>query len=181
MPFITRYFDSLVEPLFKTDTEGREIYFPAGVFSKGRVVTDAAEGVALRRKVRGAYIVLFLGVLPLSLGLLPWLRVSTWVAAIVMGAVVGLAMNAYFYALARHLPASDERMNMGEAYRSQAQKLGRGWLLALAISMAVLAMASVAAALLDDTFGLVEGIAAAAFFSALTAVFVYQLRSLKSV
>lgn len=178
MSFITRYFDGLIEPLFKTDDMGRRLFFPAGVLSKGRVILDEDRVMDLKRKVRMAYMVFFLVFIPLLAGLTPWLGSSAWVPAILIGLAAGLAMNAYLFSLARGLPKTSERMNVGEAYRAQAVKLGRGWLLTLAISTGVLAVGSLMLAFLDPKTGMLAGLSGAVFFVALAAVFVYQLRSL---
>jgi hypothetical protein len=102
----------------------------------------------------------------------------SWLAVFATSLVAGLAMNVYLFAIARKLPKTTERMSLGEAYKAQAKSLGRGWLKFFAASMGLLAVGSLLAIVFEPRLGLWGGLACAAFFVALTAVFIYQLRSL---
>ena len=178
MTAFTRYFDSLVAPMFKTDDMGRQLFFPAGAWSKGRLLPDKATADAVRLKVRRVYIGFFLLALPvLVIGYLA-LGQPSWLALVAMSLVAGLGMNAYLFAIARKLPKTAERMSLGEAYKTQAKSLGRGWLMFFAVSMGLLAIGSLLAIVFEPRLGLWGGLACAAFFVALSVVFVYQLRSL---
>ncbi len=178
MTAITRYFDSLIAPMFKTDDMGRRLFFPAGVWSYGRVLPDKATADAIKLKVRRAYLGFFLLALPaLVVGILVAGQPS-WLAIVGLSFISGLAMNAYLFAIARKLPKTSERMSLGEAYKSQARSLGRGWLMFFAVSMGLLTIGSLLAIAVEPRLGLWGGLASAAFFFALTAVFIYQLRSL---
>lgn len=45
---INRYFDNLVEPSFQRDEHGRELFFPMGFGSRGRIVPDASTSMRMR-------------------------------------------------------------------------------------------------------------------------------------
>lgn len=178
MTAFTRYFDSLVAPMFKTDDMGRRLFFPAGVWSYGRVLPDKAAADAMKLKVRRIYLAFFLVALPALVVVFLVLGQPSWLALVAMSLVAGFGMNAYLFAIARKLPKTAERMSLGDAYKAQAKSLGRGWLMFFAVSMGLLAVGSLLAALFGPRLGLVGGLAGAALFGALLAVFVYQLRSL---
>jgi len=178
MNAFTRYFDSLIAPMFKTDDMGRRLFFPAGAFCYGRVLPDKAAADAIRLKVRRMYIGFLLLALPALVGVLSVAGQPSWLTIVAISLAAGLAMNAYLFAIARKLPKTTERMSLGEAYKAQAKTLGRGWLIFFAVSMALLAVGSLLAAVFEPRLGLLGGLASAAFFVALTAVFIYQLRSL---
>lgn len=178
MNAITRYFDSLVAPMFKTDDMGRQLFFPAGIWSKGRVLPDKATADAIRLKVRRVYFGFFLLALPLLVVVFLAMGRPSWLTIFATPLLAGLGMNAYLFAIARKLPKTTERMSLGEAYRTQAKSLGRGWLKFLAVSMGLLVVGSLLSAIFDPGLGLVGGLAGAAFFATLMALFIYQLRSL---
>ena len=125
MQWLTRYFDSLIAPLFKTDDLGRSLYFPAGVWSKGRLLADTVAADRIRMKIRRAYMAFFIGVIPPLAIASPWLTGPRWALIIAVSVIAGLALNAYFFLLARGLPVTDDTLTLGEAYRNQASARAR--------------------------------------------------------
>lgn len=147
MKVLDRYIDGLVAPFFKTDEMGQHYYFPLGVWSKGRLLPDKATADVLRQKMRKVYgrgviamIVAFTVINGLPNGIYWTIGLATVVAA---------GMSAYLLQLAAPYPRTDIDLTLREAYAAEAQSLGRGWLIALIVSSAALAIISALAAVLD--------------------------------
>lgn len=179
MSFISRYFDSLTEPMFKADAEGRPLFFPLGIWARGRVLPDEAAAAALRAKVRRAYMLFFLVLIPVVAGGAPVFKLgSVWPGAM-MGLVAGVGLQAYILSLTRGLPRSDEQLTLREAQRTQARLLGRGWLRALLGISLVLMLSGLAAMVLDPAHALWTGLFCTSFFGLLAVVFWRQMRMLR--
>ena len=179
MQWLTRYFDSLIAPLFKTDDLGRSLYFPAGVWSKGRLLADTVAADRIRMKIRRAYMAFFIGVIPPLAIASPWLTGPRWALIIAVSVIAGLALNAYFFLLARGLPVTDDTLTLGEAYRNQASALGRGWVMTLAIGTGLLAFGSMLCAIFAAGNDRWFGLGGAVLFGAMLTLLLYQLRQLR--
>lgn len=177
MNAISRYFDSLTAPMFKTDEAGRHLFFPAGIWSKGRIVGDAAASERLKARIRKAYMLLFLVAIPLTVIVaLSVPGASGWPFYIGVGAVVGIIFNIVVFSLARGMEKTDARMTMKDAYSAQAKALGTGWLKALAIGSGILAAGGGAMAVFATGTERRDGLIALVLFSACLVLFVMQLR-----
>lgn len=182
MSAISRYFDSLVAPLFKKDDQGRTLFFPAGIWSKGRIIPDEATGERLRKGIRRGYMVLFGLLIPLfAIGNAFLSRGSNgWMYPIIGGLLIGLAFQAYTFTLARGLPVSDNRLSYKEAVTSQSRALGAGWLKALAIGSALFVLGSLAMTILGSGSDRLVGLAGMALFGGCLALFTWQMKMAKS-
>jgi hypothetical protein len=118
MKVVGYYLDALTAQFFKTDAQGREYFFPLGIWSRGRLLPDPATAQALRRKVRrlyGAVVLAAIGVVVLVQAVAP--EALVW--AVAVAGASGLGLSAYLLHLARPFPKSDVRLTYGEAMRYQ--------------------------------------------------------------
>lgn len=166
------YFDSFAEVCFKRDAQGRAIYYPAGIWSKGRIVPDAATETAIKTRLKRAYMVM-LPVAIIAGAVLFRLSLPLFVGVTVC---LMIAFHLYVRSLGAGLPLSEERLTLREAQASQARTLGRGWLIALVIISAIFVAAGAALAILDPARSLWTGLGSAAFFGACLVMFLMQLK-----
>ena len=168
------YFDGMVETCFKRDAQGRAIYFPGGIFSKGRIVPDENRVMELKARLNRAYVIM----LPLTivLGAVAYSK-SLPIFLILMG-LLTLGFNFYLRSLASGFEISNEKLGLVKAYANQARALGRGWLIALTVMCAVVVVFGLITAILEPGMLLWTGLSSAALFGALAGLFLFQLRSL---
>ena len=180
MRIISRYLDSLVDPLFATDEGGNRIFYPGGVLARGRVLPNAEYADGLRRRVKTLNAVVFAILIP-ALTALGALRVGwrTWAMATVAGLFIGLLQQMYYRYLVRGLPVAATRLTFATAWRSQASALGRGWLRALFAVSIMFVAAGLAISIFDQRMLLV-GTALVVMFGLCAIVFWRQLRMLGS-
>jgi hypothetical protein len=110
MTYVNCYFDTLVEPMFQRDEQGREIFFPFGIGSRGRVVPDAATARSLRQRLRHGWMAFFFGWIPfISVFSVVIPNIWAFIAVLLMS----MAMVWTFTAnVARGLERSQRRMTI---------------------------------------------------------------------
>jgi hypothetical protein len=136
------YLDSFADPLFKTDADGRTVFFPSGKLGRGRIVPDAATALRLRNAVKyGMPVMILLAVVAVTGLSLP--------IGLAVAVAIGILFQVYMQFQVRGLAYSDARLTFGEVRQRQADALGFGWLVALAVGSAVLALSSLAMAILS--------------------------------
>lgn len=127
------YFDGLTDAAFKTDTEGRQVFYPWGVLGKGYVMRDADHYQSLREKIKLMYMV--------SLPLVIFNQVVFgFVANLIF---VPIYFVWYLVMLKRWtsgLDISGEKMTMAEARRNSAKSHNRGTLVFFVVVSAVFVM-----------------------------------------
>lgn len=128
---VSRYFDLFSEPLFTMHANGRERMFPFGVYSRGRIVPDAARGQKLRSQVKWTYAGLFLGIGVLSAPLGLWLGIG--LGTLLEIAILLPLMFWRLHAISSDLELTDERLTLAAARQNQANKFGRPLLIALSV------------------------------------------------
>ncbi|MGE0204777.1 MAG: hypothetical protein AB7E70_07805 [Hyphomicrobiaceae bacterium] len=201
--FMSRYMEGIIEPLFKTDALGRTVFYPFGVFGRGRIVPDAAAAEGLRGRLRRFQWVLVIGVpavwIAAIIGLVWWISMrpdhsadaalrDTMVVmglfdtllglvALITGLILfGMFLNLWMCWPALGLPRSDERLRFRDVWQAQAVRLGRGWLVAL-LAISLLNAARIAHDLMSSNappYWL--GGFSLVFWLALTVIFAMQLR-----
>lgn len=124
------YFDGLTDAAFKTDAEGRQVFYPWGVMGKGYVTRDVAHYQKLRQNIKWMYMV----VLPVI---------------ILNQAIFGMKANLVFLPLyfvwylvmlkrwTSGLDVSSEKMTVAEARRNSAKSHNRGTLIFFVIVSAI--------------------------------------------
>jgi hypothetical protein len=120
------YFDGLTDGAFKTDAQGRHVFYPWGVMGKGYVMRDADNHQSMRRKIKWMYIV----TLPLII-----INQSVWG---VKANLVFLPLYLIWYVLmlkrwTAGLEVSGEKITVAEARRNSAKSHNRGTLIFLFI------------------------------------------------
>lgn len=193
--YISRYFDLLVDPMFQRDEAGRELFFPSGLGSRGRVILDAAKSESIRSSLRRSYMVYFTLLLVLLLSLpfaLEGLPLSTlksltgvvqsvWTLILPIMLVVVLQM-AFTRHLARGLEISGRKMNLSNQATSVASKYSDSYIrLMIGVSIVLTVLCGLMA-LSPHTLGLSAGLprwfgpaiggGGVTFFAAITALWI---------
>jgi hypothetical protein len=108
-----RYFNALTDAYFKTDKDGRTVFFPWGFLGRGYTLASDEETQRLRRQIKSYIIVSMVLVVAVMvpLGLLSGLAV---------GVPFVLFYLVWMFYLLRRLQRSDERMSMKEGLQAQA-------------------------------------------------------------
>jgi hypothetical protein len=147
---IDAYFDNLVEPSFQRDEQGREVFFPMGLGTRGRIVPDAATGLRLRTSMK-QFLKWFFGVLVGLLLLLTFTvdfipvsalkTILSW-GGVILVAAVGLAFMITLGVtrrLASGLEVSARRMSVSNQTTSVAEKYSERWVYSMIGSSIALA------------------------------------------
>lgn len=113
------YLKAVTEAPFKTTASGQRVFFPFGVFARGRVLPDEQAGRAILRVIKCHYGAAWVVIPLLIFCRLDWLSIC--------GIVAGMSGLYYMtiYAKVRALPFADERLGWGEVYRQMARNMGR--------------------------------------------------------
>lgn len=116
MTYVNMYFEQLIEPMFQRDEQGRELFFPMGIGSRGRIVPDAATGDRVRRSMRWFWLALLLIWIPLAVAFVNHVQ-SLW--ALTGEVAVSIAALWVFTAvIARGLEVSSRRMTPSNQFTS---------------------------------------------------------------
>jgi hypothetical protein len=113
---IRKFTDQALAGSFKTTADGRRLFYPWGIFSRGYVI-DAGE----QERLANQFALFAAGLVVLLIIGLPLWGLSGDLVVVVF-ACGGYA--AYTRSLASRLTPSDEPYSATDAYRSVAQKLG---------------------------------------------------------
>src|SRR5262245_2972311 len=125
------YFDGLTNASFRKDAQGRDLFYPHGVFGKGRIIPDAQTAARLRASMKRFYIVLFVAFLPLIV-IANVMHLPILYLVIFALAVMALSV-AHMLKLAQGLPYSDERLTYRESLQNSARGHNKAILILLAI------------------------------------------------
>lgn len=164
------YFDGLTDAIFKKDKDGNAVFYPWGIFGKGRVLADPAKADQLRSFVRNYYLL----TLP-TLIVLGILRSMPWLVG------VGLLLILWFLIRSRALlagtPYSDERLTLKEGYKNSAASHNRLTLWVLFISSILFVLVGILLALKAHTLvHALFGLGTTVFFGACGAAIGYMLK-----
>lgn len=108
-----RYFDALTDAHFKTDKDGRTVFFPWGMLGHGYALASPEEAQKLRRQIKSYVIV---SVVLIVVVLLP----LGWLAGLAVGTPLILFYLVWMFSLLRRLQRSDVRMSVTEGLQAQA-------------------------------------------------------------
>jgi hypothetical protein len=164
------YFDGLTDAAFKTDAEGRVLFFPWGVLGRGYVLPDQDAHQRLRGQMRTLYIV----GMPLMILLVVIGQPMILASLLPVMLVAQLAMVRVW---TRGLEPASESMTMGEAYRNSANSHGAPTLWVLLVCSVLLTFGAVFIVVAGEV--LAGGVATAFFLSA-SGLFAYMIGSRKS-
>jgi hypothetical protein len=115
------YFDGLTDAAFKKDRSGNTVYYPWGVFGRGRILPD--EKVAeVRLFLRRYYQAIFLGIVPMAV--VVQIKSVAPVVKLALPLALGVGFVIWFLIKVRFLMAgtefSDESLSFRESYRNSA-------------------------------------------------------------
>ena len=169
------YFDGLANSAFKKDAEGRDLFYPNGIFGKGRVLPDAETAAMLRAKLVNFYKLMMLGGIPLMVVLV---NIPGGIpVVIVVGVAIGIGSWIYFRRLTRPFPTTDERMTYAEANRSAARGHSYVGLIVLSVIGFLFVVAGVFLILVGDSEAQWIGIGSVVFFGACLFAFLKMIAS----
>jgi hypothetical protein len=138
------YFKGIAAGSFRTDSHGHTVFFPYGVFARGRVLVDSAHEQRVRAFVTRYNAVGIVG----SIGIVLLRR---WILLVAFVPIVA----AWYYFGARSLigncPYSDERLTIKESYANSASAHNAPTLWLLLISSALFVVASAYVTMRHDT------------------------------
>ncbi len=138
MTYVNCYFDQLVEPMFQRDEQGREVFFPFGIGTRGRVVPDAATARSMRQRLRHGWMAFFFGWIPF-ISVFSVTIPNIWAFMAVLLLSVAL-MWLFTGQVARGLARSQRRMTIANQSASvMASYSLRKMLLMLALSVGLTA------------------------------------------
>jgi hypothetical protein len=108
------YFEGLTNGSFKTDSEGNTVFYPWGVFGKGRILPDEPT----EKKVRGFVSLYYKVSLPSIIGAGV---IIGWAWAFVLVPILA----GWFYfgskSLVKEFPYSEEKLTLKEGYKNSAK------------------------------------------------------------
>jgi hypothetical protein len=135
-----RYFTYLAEQSFKTDAEGRRVFYLGGPFSRPFVVSDPTVESRLFRKLTWHYRIFLSALIVGQAFLLPQIIRQPPRFFLFLGATVALqwlVLQLVFFADLRTLPRAPARLSLRTFYAATAQRHSvRGLLLGLIGSLA---------------------------------------------
>ena len=120
-----------IEPMFQSDGQGRELFFPFGFGSRGRVVPSAAIGASLRGKLRWMWLAFFAIMFVASAAMLSSLSNIWGVLAFI--AVLTALIFLFTCAIGNGLAVTEQRMNLSNNTKSMIEKNSLGRLVKLSV------------------------------------------------
>lgn len=167
---VINYFESLARGNFKHDAAGRTVFFPLGVFGKGRILPDAATEQRLRDRLATQYQLAI--VVAIALGVLHNLLLMLVVG---LGVVAWMSLRSLLLVAA--YPPSDLRLSWKERYASppSSGSVGTQWFL-LVCCVALVAGGLLLLVVGDTLDERVGGIAVIVLFGAAGVARAYGLR-----
>jgi hypothetical protein len=129
------YFDGLTNASFRKDSQGRDVFYPYGIYGRGRIIRDAEAAARLRASIKRFYILL-MALLPPLIVIVRLAHVSLVYLALLV--LAGTAISAgYVRRLTRGLPYSEERLTYRESLQNSLRGHSKLGLVLLAIVSAV--------------------------------------------
>ncbi len=152
MSFHSNIMDSLVASSFKQDATGATIFYPLGIWGRGRVLPNAEVAGRLRKTLRTTNLIIFSTAMLLAAVVATSFHRMTWGGLLLIVAltlVSGLVVNSWLFSLVRGYPTTDEPLTLREGSRAQAKAMGRNGVLVSLLCSVMFAAASMIIALAD--------------------------------
>lgn len=118
------YFDGLTDAAFKTDEQGRKVFYPWGVLGKGYVTRDEDHYQNLRSKIKWGYIISLPAII---IGQVAY----GWQLAVLFAVVYTVWYLVMLKLWLSGLEISNEKITVAEARRNSARSHSRGMLIFL--------------------------------------------------
>ncbi|UKJ77206.1 hypothetical protein [Azospirillum brasilense] len=168
------FFDSFADSYFKTGVTGQRIYYPFGIFGRGRILSEEAEERRLRTIIKFAFIasVAMYAVLFSA-------RLSFWVKMPALCGVV-VAQYASHYMPVRTHRVSKERMSLVESWLISARGIGKRtlWVLFVLSVLMTLVCAFVTFVGKGGIWDRLTMLLGVAFFGACSLVHLWMIRQI---
>jgi hypothetical protein len=126
MTYVNRYLELLTDPMFQRDEQGRELYFPAGFGSRGRIVPNSASSERIHLALRRGWLFMFLVLIPLMTAATLLARFASassyaplWAFIVLIAITIGLQL-AFTFNLGRGLVVTGRRMTLKNQSKSIA-------------------------------------------------------------
>jgi len=162
------YFDGLTDGAFKTNPEGKLLFYPWGVLGKGYALPGVDKKEEIRRFVKSFYVVSMplIFITGLTVG---WIYSSIWMPPLVFW--YWLRMKR----LLEGVTTTTEKLKVAEAYKSSARShnIGTLWFLEACSVLFVLAGLFI---LFKSTQNWFVGLASVIFFGACSLAIGYMIR-----
>ncbi|WP_129557242.1 hypothetical protein [Azospirillum baldaniorum] len=166
------FFDNFADPYFKTGVTGQRIYYPFGIFGRGRILEEEAEERRLRAIIKFAFIA--------SVAVYAVLFSASFSFWVRMPALCGVVVVQYasHYMPVRTHRVSAERMSLVESWLISARGIGRRTLWVLFFLSVLMTVVGVFVTFVGeggiwDRLTLLLG---AAFFGACSLVYLWMIR-----
>jgi hypothetical protein len=165
------YFDALSGSGFKKDEQGRSVFYPWGVFGKGRVLPDAETEKKVRAFVVRYYVIsiVLLAIAGVGFG---------WVYAL---ALVPLLMIWYHFksrAMIAACPEAGDKLTLKESYVNSSRALNRKVLWSFLILSVLFAVGGLLILLVGTSgYDRIHGGGILLFFGLCAVVFGYMIRA----
>lgn len=173
-----RYFTYIAEQSFKTDAEGRHLFYLGSPFSRPYVVDDPSTASRLFRKLTWHYRVFLSALIIGEAFLFPHIIRHPWVFFVFLGGVVALqwiVLRLVFFSELRALSRAPARLSLRAFYAATARGHSQGVLLLWFVGSLAFVVAGVAMLLAGGGLSVI-GIAVAVFFGACAAAWGYALK-----
>jgi hypothetical protein len=123
------YFGKLAVLNFKRDAEGRDLFYPFGMFGRGRILTDPETATRIRRNAAVALELTMFAIMACFVwtviainGQLPTIYVGyTWAGLFAALAVFSVGIWFYCLKITRGMAVSDERLTFAERWLALRQ------------------------------------------------------------
>lgn len=127
---VMSYFGELATLNFKKDAEGRDLFYPFGIWSKGRILPDSETATRLRGNAALVLeLTMFVAIaccvwslIAISGFQLPIVYVAyPWMALIAGSVMVSIGMWFYYFKITRRMAVSGERLTFAERWLAARQ------------------------------------------------------------
>lgn len=113
-----RYLDNLIDRNFRKNKNGNTVFFPWGIFGRGRVLPDESTEARIRGWVRRNYFVF----VPIAIGVAVISSIVGWAWSFLLVPVCGVWVHVGTKSLVSGLPYSDERVTLKDFYATEAER-----------------------------------------------------------
>jgi len=169
------YFDGLTNGAFKTDKQGRRLFFLYGKLGKPRLLPTEADEQSMRAKFKSFYKYTFFVLIPVIVVLNAFLARSV-TTLVLVGAALIIPMYVWLEIQARKYPKVDGTLTFAEAYSNSAAGHNYWTLIALTALSGLFVLLGVLIIAIGNPEDRWIGIACALFFGACGVVIGWMAR-----
>lgn len=161
------YFEGLADASFKEDSNGNTVFYPWGIFGKGRILPDEDTKTKLRKFI----ILYYQASLPLII-LVAIFRL--WWLALIAAPALLIWFLLQSKKLTKHCEISSEKLTVKESYRNSARSHNKIMLWCMLITSLLFVLAGFYAFIKGKFF---IGLAGVVFFGLCSLAFIFMLHA----